>query len=106
VNGRDSMSERKHKRETEEIIELGTEETGFLLEPAHVELGSGYTLAIDYDENDKPVIDVKTYGEVNMTHVRREISKIFPDARIRQLAQTNVVTLARKTKKKRKIKRR
>jgi hypothetical protein len=57
------MSERKNKRE-EPSIEMDTEETSFTMEPAKVEIGSGYALSVRYDEHEKPIIDVKTYGKV------------------------------------------
>jgi hypothetical protein len=37
------MAERKQKHKTQSIIELEAEESGFVLEPAQVEVGSGYT---------------------------------------------------------------
>ncbi|MDI6805823.1 MAG: hypothetical protein QMD20_04050 [Candidatus Bathyarchaeia archaeon] len=96
------MVERKQKHETQSIIELEAEESGFVLEPAQVEVGSGFTVFVSYDENEKPIIDVKTYGEVNLTKLRREIERIFPNAKIRQLTQTSTVTVVKKRKKKKK----
>jgi hypothetical protein len=96
------MAERKHKHESRGIIEMEAEESGFVLEPTQVEVGSGYTVSVSYDENEKPVIDIKTYGEVNLTRLRREIERIFPNAKIRQLTPTSSVTLVKKRKKKKK----
>jgi hypothetical protein len=93
------MTERKNKRETEEL-EIETEENGFLIEPTQVEVGSGYTMSVSYDEHDKPIVDVKTYGEVNLSHLRREILKAFPNAQIRQLNENRSILVARKSKKK------
>jgi hypothetical protein len=93
------MTERKNKRETEEL-EIETEENGFLIEPTQVEVGSGYTMSVSYDEHDKPIVDVKTYGEVNLSHLRREILKAFPNAQIRQLNESRSILVARKSKKK------
>jgi hypothetical protein len=94
------MTERKSKHGTEENIELGNEEAGFILEPAQVEVGSGYTVAVSYDEHDKPIIDVKTYGQVDTAKMRREIERVFPNAKIRQHAQETSISIARKSKKK------
>ncbi|MDH5482217.1 MAG: hypothetical protein OEY22_04990 [Candidatus Bathyarchaeota archaeon] len=94
------MAERKSKRETENPVELDSEEIGFILEPTQIEVGSGYTLSVNYDENEKPVIDVKTYGEVDVQKLRREIERIFPNAKIRQLNQTRSVTIVKKRKRK------
>ena len=98
------MAEKKHKRESESLIELDSEELGFVLEPTQVEVGSGYTVSVSYDENEKPIIDVKTYGEVNTAKLRKEIDKIFPNAQIRQLNQTQTVTVVKKRKRKPNIK--
>jgi len=94
------MAERKHKRESNGFIELDAEELGFVLEPTQVEVGSGYTVSVSYDENEKPIIDVKTYGEVDITKLRREIERAFPNAKIRQLSQTQSVTIVKKRKRK------
>jgi len=98
------MAERKHKRESEGLIEMGSEEAAFVLEPTQVEVGSGYTVSVRYDENEKPIIDVKTYGEVDITKLRREIERAFPNAQIRRLKQTQSVTIVKKRKRKRNIK--
>jgi len=98
------MAERKHKRESEGIIEIDTEESGFILEPTQVEIGSGYTVSVNYDENEKPIIDVKTYGEVDISKLRKEIEHIFPNAQIRQLNQKQSITIAKKRKRKHKTK--
>lgn len=98
------MAEKKHKRESESLIELDSEELGFVLEPTQVEVGSGYTVSVSYDENEKPIIDVKTYGEVDIAKLRKEIERIFPNAQIRQLNQAQLVTIVKKRKRKPNIK--
>ena len=94
------MAEKKHKREPNSLIELDTEELSFVLEPTQIEVGSGYALSVSYDEDEKPIIDVKTYGEVNIAQIRKEIEKLFPNAQIRQLNQTQTVTIVKKRKRK------
>jgi hypothetical protein len=98
------MAEKKHKRESESLIELDSEELGFVLEPTQLEVGSGYTVSVSYDENEKPIIDVKTYGEVDIAKLRKEIERIFPNAQIRRLNQTQSVTIVKKRKRKPNIK--
>lgn len=93
------MAERKNKRVSETVAE-SDEDEGILLEPARVELGSGYTLAVRYDENERPVVDVKTYGQVDFARLRREIQGVFPNAQIRQKGQPQTVTAVRKNKRK------
>jgi len=98
------MPERKHKRETESLIELDPEEPGFVLEPTQIEVGSGYTISVSYDENEKQIVAVKTYGEVDIAKLRRDIERAFPNAKIRQLNQTRSVTIVKRRKRKRSIK--
>jgi hypothetical protein len=99
------MSERKHKCVPGSFIELDSEEPGFVLEPTQVEVGSGYTISISYDENEKPIVDVKTYGEVDIAKLRKEVERVFPNAQIRQLNQTQSVTVVKKCRRKHPIKR-
>lgn len=94
------MTERKHKRVPRSFIKLDSEELGFVLEPTQVEVGSGYAISISYDENEKPIVDVKTYGEVDIAKIRKEIERVFPNAQIRQLKQTNAITIVKKRKRK------
>lgn len=93
------MAEKRHKREPESLTELECDDLGFVLEPAKIEIGSGYTLCVNYDENEKPIVSVKTYGEVDIAKLRTEIARIFPNARIRQLKQKDSVTIVKKSKK-------
>jgi hypothetical protein len=93
------MAERKHKRGSEGVAELD-EDACAVLEPAQIELGSAYTLAVSYDENERPVVDIKTYGQVDLARLRREIQGIFPNAQIRQKTQPQTVTVAKKNKRK------
>jgi hypothetical protein len=95
------MPERKHKREPESLIELDSEELGFVLEPTKIEIGSGYTISVSYDRNEKQIVDVKTYGEVDISKIRRDIEQAFPNAKIRQLNQTRSVTIVKRRKRKR-----
>ncbi len=91
------MIDRKHKRVSENICELHPRSTSLLLTPALIEVGSGYTVAVSYDEDEKQIVDVKTYGEIDLEKLRKEIRRIFPNAKIRRLGST-----APKTKKKKK----
>ncbi len=98
------MPDRKHKREPESLIELDSEELGFVLEPTQIEVGSGYTISVSYDKNKKQIVDVKTYGEVDIAKIRRDIERAFPNAKIRQLNQTRSVTIVKRRRRKRSTK--
>jgi hypothetical protein len=94
------MNERKNKRVSETENLEDSEEATFLVIPKHVEVGAGYTLAVSHDEHEREVIDVKTYGQVDMSLLRKEIQRVFPDAEIRRFNQTDSVTIVRTSKKK------
>ena len=74
--------------------ETTTEDQGFLLETAKVELGTGYTVSIDYDREENQIVSVKTYGTVDIAKIKHELQKAFPEAQIRQEPRT--VTIAKK----------
>ena len=93
------MSERKNKRESENIFEVEAEETTVVSEPTQLEIGSGYTLAVRYDEDQRPVVAVKTYGQVDHAQIRKEITRIFPDARIHHTNKTRSVKMARASRR-------
>jgi hypothetical protein len=94
------MSERKSKRVSDAENVEDSEEATFLVEPTHVEVGAGYTVAVSHDEHEREVIDVKTYGQVDMSLLREEIKRVFPDAEIRRFNQADSVTVVRTGKKK------
>lgn len=91
------MVGRKHKN-VGDVAAL--EDEGILVEPAQVELGSGYTVAVFDDEQETPVVDIKIFGHVDLEQVRREIEEAFPNVQIRQWKQTQTVLVGKKTKKK------
>jgi hypothetical protein len=94
-----SLFDQKTKREPESPVEID-ESAGFELEPTQVEIGSGYTLHVSNDQCEHPVVDVKTYGKIDIQKLRREIERVFPNAHIRQMNQTPTVTIVKTNKKK------
>jgi len=88
------MSMRKKQR-SENGIEVETEDNDFVLEPTQIEAGSGYTLTVRYDEDQRPTVAVKTYGQVDIIQVKREILRIFPDAQVRHTNQTESVKIVK-----------
>jgi len=89
------MSIRREKRGLEKFVEVDVEDS-FVLEPTQVEVGSGYTVSVSYDEDERPIIDIKTFGEVDLAKIRKEIEKIFPNAQIRHPDLKGSVTVAKK----------
>jgi len=99
------MTERREKRTSDTGIEVGSEDMPFVIEPSHVEIGAGYTVAVSHDKDERQVIDVKTYGQVDIVHLRREIARAFPNAEIRRFNQAYSVTVVKSEKRKNKSRR-
>jgi hypothetical protein len=100
------MAERKNKRASENAVTVDSEDMSFIIEPNHVEVGSGYTVAVSYGEDERPVVDVKTYGQVDIVQLRRDIGRAFPNAQIRRLNQARSVAVAKVKNKKKKPRKR
>lgn len=95
------LSQRKIKREDNSGA-FDLEEASFVVKPAKVEIGSGYAVAVGHDENDEAILDVKTYGIVDMARIHSELETLFPNTKIRHLAEKSSVAVVKKTKRKRK----
>ena len=98
------MEEKKQEKELLKHIGLEMEDISFILEPAQVEIGSGYTISVNYDEKEKQVIDVKIYGEVNEAKMKKEIRKAFPNATIRNINNSSSVSIVKPFRKRREFK--
>jgi len=55
--------------------------------------GSGYSISVTYDEKGKPVVQVKTYGDVDTAELRRDIEKRYPGARIEGLEKKPLIRI-------------
>jgi len=49
----------------------------------------GYSISVTYDEYGRPVVHVKTYGNVDKEALRREIEQRYPGAKIEGLEERN-----------------
>ncbi len=98
------MPDRRNKREPDSVVELDREELGFVLEPAQVELGAGYTVKVRYDDEDKPIVCVKTFGNIDIPKMMKEIKRAFPEAQIRQQGHAKTVSIAKRSIRKGKSK--
>ena len=75
------MPERKRKKKgIFDLFDFGEENFLFGKKPARG--GSGYSISVTYDEVGKPVVKVKTHGNVDAAHLRRDIEQRYPGARI------------------------
>lgn len=77
------MSERKRKKRSFDFF--GFDDKDFLLDKKTSGGGSGYSISVTYDRAGKPVVQVKTQGDVDEAKLRRDIEQRYPGARIEGL---------------------
>lgn len=91
MKGRQCMSERKKKRRLFDFF--GFDEEDFLLGEGISGGGSGYSISVTYDKAGKPVVQVKTYGNVDEAELRRDIEQRYPRARIEGLEKKPLIRI-------------
>jgi hypothetical protein len=52
---------------------------------------SGYSISVTYGPDGKPIVDVKTYGNIDKARLKREISSNYPGAIIRGLDEEPLI---------------
>jgi len=52
-----------------------------------------YSISVTYDEEGKPVVEVKTYGDVDVAELRRDIEQRYPGARIEGLEKKRLIRI-------------
>lgn len=55
--------------------------------------GSGYSISVTYDEAGKLVVQVKTYGDVDVAELRRNIEQQYPGARVEGLEKKPLIRI-------------
>lgn len=85
------MSKRRRKRGFFDFFTFDEEEFLFGREP--VEGGSGYSISVTYDESGKPLVQVKTRGDVDVAELRRDIEQRYPGARIEWLEKQPLIRI-------------
>jgi len=93
------MINRRTKRLEANPVEATMTENPFFLEPAQVEIGLGYTVKINYDEDDGAVLDIKTYGQVDTTWLRHELKRAFPKIHVHRFRQATPGTVLKSPSK-------
>ena len=96
------MPEKKRKKPFFDIFGFGEENLLFEREP--VEGGSGYSISVTYDEKGKPVVQVKTYGDVDVAELRRDIEQQYPGAKIEGLEKKPLIRIVNEEEKKKEAK--
>jgi len=85
------MPERKKKKRLFDLF--GFDEKDFLVGQNAGEGGSGYSMSVTYDEAGKPIVQVKTYGDVDEAELRRDIEQKYPGAKIKGLEKTPLIRI-------------
>ncbi len=85
------MSKRKRKKSFFDLF--GFDEEDFLFGREPVKGGSGYSISVTYDESGKPVVRVKTRGDVDVAKLRRDIEQRYPGARIEGLEKKPLIRI-------------
>jgi len=88
--GLQKMSKRKRKKPFFNLFGFD-EEILFGREP--VEGGSGYSISVTYDESSRPVVQVKTHGDVDVAELRRDIEQRYSGARIEGLEKRPLISI-------------
>ncbi|MFQ6087202.1 MAG: hypothetical protein ACE5OV_04190 [Candidatus Bathyarchaeia archaeon] len=89
------MSKRKRRRgflDFSDFFEFGFDEER-LFEQEPIEGGSGYSMSVTYDEKGKPVVKVKTYGDVDVAELRKDIERQYPGAKIEGLEKQPLIRI-------------
>jgi len=88
------MSEPKRKKK--DLFDIFSfDEDDFLfrneLKPMKDKQGSGYSISVTYDEKGKRVVKVKTYGDVDVAELQRDIQQRYPGAKIEGLEKQPLI---------------
>lgn len=79
------MAERKQKKNGHDLLGLDARDRFVLTEPEPIEVASGYSISVAYDEDGRPLVYVKKYGDVDTRGLRRNIERSYPGASIQGL---------------------
>jgi hypothetical protein len=83
------MSKRKRKKRFLDLF--GFDEKDFLLGEGTGRSGSGYSISVSYDQAGKPVVQVKTHGDIDVAELRKDIEQRYPGARIEGLEKKPLI---------------
>lgn len=90
--------ERK-KRGIFDLFDVDEEDFPFGREPGG---GSGYSISVTYDAAGKPLVNVKTHGDVDVAELRRDIERKYPGAKIEGLEKKPLIRFVDEEQKPRK----
>jgi len=85
------MSEKKKKKGFFDIFDFGGED--FLFDDSFQSSGSGYSISVTHDEDGKPVVRVKTSGDVDISELRKDLEERYPGAKIEGLEEKPLIRI-------------
>jgi hypothetical protein len=84
------MPERKRKKKgVFDLFDFSEED--FLLGKEPAGGGSGYSISVTYDEGGKPLVKVKTHGDVDVAELGRDLKQRYPGATIEGLEKKPLI---------------
>lgn len=90
------MVEKEERKNAADLIDLGKAGQFALADPDPIEIGLGYSISVKYDEDGKPLIYVKKFGDVDTRGLRREIERSYPGAAIQGLEKPKLIEVLSK----------
>jgi len=90
------MPEKRKKKGFFDMFDFGEED--FLFDDSVQSGGSGYSISVTYDEQGKPIVQVKTRGDLDVSELRRDLEERYPDARIEGLEEKPLIRIVGKEK--------
>ena len=101
----EKMDDKRPRKSSPDSADLDEPESLLLTEPDPIEIASGYSISVRYDNEGRPMIYVKRYGDVDTRGLRREIERTYPGAHIQGLESPSAIKMdgkqsARLSKKK------
>jgi hypothetical protein len=98
------VSNRKRRKgpfDFSDLFDFGFDEEK-LFEESSMQGGSGYSISVTYDERGKPLVKVKTYGDIDTTELRRDLERRYPGAKIEGLEKQPLIRIVNEEEEKNK----
>jgi hypothetical protein len=95
-----TLEDRRQRKSSPDLADMDEHQSFLLTEPEPIEIASGYSISVKYDEEGKPTICVKKYGDVDTRGLRREIERNYPGAQIQGLEKPQAIEVKKERKRK------
>jgi len=84
------MPEKRKKKGFFDMFDFGEED--FLFDDSVHGDGSGYSISVTYEQG-KPIVHVKTHGDLDVSELRKDLEERYPDARIEGLEEKPLIRI-------------